>query len=400
MRALDVLAFAVRALRGHRLRTVLSLLGVAIGVAAVVTLTALGEGARRYVLGQFAAVGTNLVIVLPGKTETTGGMPGFGGVPNDITLDDALAVARRVREVDKMAPLVVGTETVAFGERSRQVGLFGSSHEALEVRRLAVARGRFLPALPWDRGAPIAVLGNKVAQELFGSDDPVGHVVRVGNWRMRVIGVIEPRGQQLGMDMDDVVIVPVATAMKMLNRAGLFRLVIQVRSHADLERAKTAIVRVLRERHGEEDVTAITQDAVLSAFSSILGALTMALGGIAAVSLAVAGVGIMNVMLVSVSERTREVGLLKALGAGRGQILAAFLAEAILISTAGGLVGLALGWGAVLLLVAIYPALPASPPTWAVLAAFSLSVATGAVFGVLPARRATRLDPVTALAGR
>jgi putative ABC transport system permease protein len=396
----DLVAFAVRALRGHRLRTALSLLGVAIGVAAVVTLTALGEGARRYVLGQFAAVGTNLVIVLPGKTETTGAMPGFGGVPHDITLEDALAVARGVREVDKMAPMVVGTETVSFGERRRQVGLFGSSHEALEVRRLSVARGSFLPLLPWDRGAPVAVLGTKVAGELFAAADPVGQVVRVGDWRMRVIGVLEPRGQQLGMDMDDVVLVPVATAMKMLNRSGLFRLVIQVRTHADLERAKAEVVRVLRERHGEEDVTAITQDAVLSAFSSILGALTMALGGIAAVSLAVAGVGIMNVMLVSVSERTREVGLLKALGAGRGQILAAFLAEAVLISSAGGLLGLGLGWGAVLLLVAIYPALPASPPAWAVLAAFSLSVAVGAVFGVLPARRATRLDPVTALAGR
>jgi len=176
--------------------------------------------------------------------------------------------------------------------------------------------------------------------------------------------------------------------------------VIQVRSHADLERVKAAVVRLLSERHGEEDVTVITQDAVISAFSSILGALTMALGGIAAVSLAVAGVGIMNVMLVSVSERTREVGLLKALGAGRRQILAAFLAEAILISSAGGILGLALGWIAVRVIVAIYPALPASPPLWAVAAAFSLSVVVGGVFGVLPARRATRLDPVAALAGR
>jgi len=400
VRPLDVLGFAVRALRGHRLRTALSLLGVAIGVAAVVTLTALGEGARRYVLGQFAAVGTNMVIVLPGKTETTGGMPGFGGVPHDLTLEDARAVVRGVREADKVAPMVVGTETVAFGERRRQVALFGSTHEALEVRRLGVAHGRFLPPLAWDRGAPIAVLGSKLAQELFPATDPVGQVVRVGDWRMRVIGVLEPRGQQLGVNMDDVVDVPVATAMKMLNRTGLFRLVIQVRSHADLERAKSNVVRLLSERHGEEDVTVITQDAVISAFSSILGALTMALGGIAAVSLAVAGVGIMNVMLVSVSERTREVGLLKAIGAGRGQILAAFLTEAILISSAGGLLGLALGWAAVLVLVTAYPALPASPPLWAVLAAFSLSVAVGAVFGVLPARRATRLDPVAALAGR
>jgi putative ABC transport system permease protein len=397
---LDVVGFAMRALGGHRLRTGLSLLGVAIGVAAVVTLTALGEGARRYVLGQFASVGTNMVIVLPGKTETAGAMPGIGGVPHDLTLDDALAVARGVREVDKLAPMVVGTETVAYEERRRQVALFGSTHEALEVRRLGIAQGRFLPPLAWDRGAPIAVLGSNTARELFPAADPVGQVVRVGDWRMRVIGVLEPRGQQLGVDMDDVVIVPVATAMKMLNRSGLFRLVIQVRSYADLERTKQAVVRLLSERHGEEDVTVITQDAVVSAFSSILGALTMALGGIAAVSLAVAGVGIMNVMLVSVSERTREVGLLKALGAGRGQILAAFLAEAILISSAGGLLGLALGWAAVLVLVAVYPALPASPPLWAVLAAFSLSVAVGGVFGVLPARRATRLDPVAALAGR
>jgi len=400
VRSLDVLGFATRALRGHRLRTALSLLGVAIGVAAVITLTALGEGARRYVLGQFASVGTNMVVVLPGRTETTGGMPGIGGVPNDLTLDDAEAVRRGVREVDEVAPMVVGTETVAYEERQRQVGLAGATHEMLEVRRLGIAHGRFLPPLAWDRGASIAVLGTKVAHELFPATDPVGKVVRVGDWRMRVIGVLEPRGQQLGMDMDDVVIVPVATAMKMLNRPGLFRLLIQARSHAELGRVKQAVVRLITERHGEEDVTVITQDAVVSAFNSILDALTMALAGIAAVSLAVAGVGIMNVMLVSVSERTREVGLLKALGAGRNQILAAFLTEAVLISSAGGLLGLALGFAAVGLIVTVYPALPAAPPAWAVAAAFSLSVAVGAVFGVLPARRATRLDPVTALAGR
>jgi putative ABC transport system permease protein len=396
----DLLGFAARALRGHRLRTGMSLLGVSIGVAAVVTLTALGEGARRYVVGQFASIGTNLVIVVPGKTETTGGMPGMGGVPHDLTLDDARAVLRGVPEIEKAAPMVLGTETVAFGERRRQAAIFGSTHEALEVRHLTVSSGQFLPPLEWDRGSPIAVLGQTVAHELFPGRDPVGRIVRVGEWRMRVIGVLAPRGQQLGVNMDDVAIVPVATAMKMFNRTSIFRLVLQVRSHADLERAKQRVVRLLTERHGEEDVTAITQDAVLGALTSILRALTLALAGIASVSLAVAGVGIMNVMLVSVSERTREVGLLKALGAGRRQILAAFLAEAVLISSAGGLVGLAVGWAAVRVLVALYPALPATPPAWAVAAAFSLSVAVGAVFGVLPARRATGLDPVAALAGR
>jgi putative ABC transport system permease protein len=245
----------------------------------------------------------------------------------------------------------------------------------------------------------VTVLGQTTARQLFPGQDPVGQVVRIGDWRMRVVGVLASRGQQLGLDMDDVAIVPVATAMKMLNRRSLFRLVLQVRTHADLDRAKERVVRLITERHGEEDVTAITQDAVLGALTSILSALTLALAGIASISLAVAGVGIMNVMLVSVSERTREIGLLKALGAGRRQILAAFLAEAVLISSAGGLLGLAIGWLAVRGLVALYPALPATPPPWAVAAAFSLSVAVGAVFGVLPARRATRLDPVAALGG-
>ena len=396
----DLLGFAARALRGHRLRTGMSLLGVSIGVAAVVTLTALGEGARRYVVGQFASIGTNLVIVVPGKTETTGSMPGLGGVPHDLTLEDARAVLRGVPEIERAAPMVLGTETVAFGERRRQVAVFGSTHEALEVRHLTVSSGQFLPPLEWDRGSPIAVLGQTAAHELFPGRDPVGQIVRVGDWRMRVIGVLAPRGQQLGVNMDDVVVVPVATAMKMFDRTSIFRLVLQVRAHADLDRAKERIVHILEERHGEEDVTAITQDAVLGALTSILRALTLALAGIASVSLAVAGVGIMNVMLVSVSERTREVGLLKALGAGRRQILAAFLAEAVLISSTGGLVGLAVGWAAVRVIVALYPALPATPPTWAVVAALSLSVVVGAVFGVLPARRATRLDPVAALAGR
>lgn len=400
MRLRDLLGFAARALRGHRLRTGLSLLGVAIGVAAVVTLTALGEGARLYVIGQFASVGTNLLIVVPGRTETTGGMPGMGGVPNDLTLEDARAVLRGVPEIEKAAPIVMGTETVAFGERRRQVALVGGTHEMLEVRRLGIASGRFLPPLEWDRSSPVAVLGQKSAAELFPGRDPVGQIVRVGDWRMRVIGVLASRGQQLGVDMDDVAIVPVATAMKMLNRRSLFRLLLQVRTHADLDRAKERVVRLIAERHGEEDVTGITQDAVLGAFTSILGALTLALAGIASVSLAVAGVGIMNVMLVSVSERTREIGLLKALGAGRRQILLAFLAEAVLLSTTGGLLGLLVGWLAVQALVAVYPALPATPPPWAVVAAFSLSVAVGAGFGVLPARRATRLDPVAALSGR
>jgi putative ABC transport system permease protein len=294
----------------------------------------------------------------------------------------------------------MGTETVAYGERRRQVAVSGTTPDMKALRQLRVARGRYLPAGELNRGEAVVVLGHKVAEELFPGQDPVGHVVRLGSWRVRVIGTTAPRGVQLGLDLDDLVVVPVATAMRIFDRSSLFRVFIQVRSAGEVEGARAKVVRLLTERHGEEDVTCISQDAVMSGFGAILTALTIALAAIAAISLAVAGIGIMNVMLVSVSERTREVGLLKAVGAGRGQILAVFLGEAVVLSSCGGLLGLAVGGGAVQALVTLYPDLPARPPLWAVMAAFGLSMAVGATFGVLPARRATRLDPVAALGRR
>lgn len=395
----DVLRFAAGSLKGHGLRTALSLLGVMIGVSAVVILTALGEGARRYVIDQFAGLGTNLLIVLPGKTETSGSF-GIGGVPNDLSLDDALAIERQVRSVRKVAPVTVGTEEISTGDRRRQMPVLGTTRSYFEVRNLEMARGEFLPTGEMFRGGPELVLGYKAARELFGAADPIGAIIRVGGWRFRVIGVLAQQGTNLGVNFDDVAIVPVRTGMRMLNRSSLFRVVTQVHAHADLDIAKQAVLDLITERHEEEDITVLTQDAVVSTFSQILDTLTLVVGAIAAISLSVAGIGIMNVMLVSVSERTREIGLLKAIGASGPQILAAFLTEATFISAAGGLLGLAVGWSAVALLVQVYPALPASPPLWAVAAAFGLSVAVGTIFGFLPARRATRLDPVTALSRR
>jgi putative ABC transport system permease protein len=393
----DLAEFALPALLRHRLRTGLSLLGVAIGVAAVVVLTALGEGALRYVTDQFGAIGSNLLVVLPGKTETTGAFPGVGGVPNDLTLDDARALERRVVQVRQLAPVALGNETVSHLGRSRQVLVLGSTHELLEVRKLEMLYGRFLPRQEMERGDAVIVLGATLARELFPGEHPVGAVVRVGGWRMRVVGVMRSRGTHVGVDMDDIAVIPVATAMQMFDRSSLFRIVVEVHAHAALDATCDRVVAVLTERHDEEDVTCITQDSVVASLSSILTALTLGLSGIAAISLTVAGIGIMNLMLVSVSERTAEVGLLKAVGAGNGQIMAVFLTEAVLIAGAGGLLGLALGWLLVALLVAIQPALPAAPPLWAVAAALGLSLLVGAVFGVLPARRAARLDPIVAL---
>jgi putative ABC transport system permease protein len=393
---IDLLRFAGGGLRGHVLRTGLSLLGVAIGVSAVVILTGLGEGAKRYVVDQFASLGTNIVIVLPGKTETTGTF-GIGGVPNDLTLDDAQAIARSIPHAEYVAPIVAGTEELSFRERRRQLAVLGSTTEMLPARNLEMERGEFIPRDEMFRASPVVVLGHKAARELFDARNPIGEVVRLGGWRLRVIGVLAQQGTKMGVDFDDIAIIPVQTGMKMFNRSSLFRIVVKVYAHSDMESAKDRILALFIERHQEEDVTILTQDAVITTFGDILTTLTLVVAAIAAISLSVAGIGIMNVMLVSISERTREVGLLKAVGASRGQILGAFLCEAAFISTAGGVIGLGLGLLGVQALVQVFPAFPARPPDWAVVTALGVSIAVGIVFGFLPARRATRLDPVEAL---
>ena len=395
----ELIAFAVGALRGHRLRTVLSVAGVAVGIAAVIALTALGEGARRYVVQEFSSLGSNLLIVLPGKVETTGMMP-FGGTVHDLTIDDYRAVVTRIPEVLRAAPLATGEETLRFGGKARSVPVIGTTEELIEVRRLRIGAGQFLPPGDPNRGGAEIVLGVKVAQELFGAESPLGRVVRLGEWRFRVVGVLEPRGRSLGFDFDDLVFVPVRTSMRIFNRSSLFRILVELPEDGDLKAGKEAVIELLAERHRAEDVTVITQDAVVDTLDSILGVLTLALAAIASVSLTVAGVGIMNVMLVAVSERRHEIGLLKALGASTTQILAVFITEAAVLSTFGGLVGLGAGWAAVVAFVQVYPTFPAATPVWAVVASLVMSMVVGVFFGVVPARRAAHLDPVEALVGR
>jgi putative ABC transport system permease protein len=399
MRLADTLRFARDAALGTPLRTALSVLAMSIGVAAVVILTALGDGARRYVVGQFSSIGTNLVIVLPGRSGTGGFNPAnaITNTPRDLTIDDAASL-RRLPTVRRVAPLAVGTSEIAYGGKLREAMVAGSTAEFIPIRNFELAQGQALPEEDWNRGSSVVIIGAKIRDEIFGAESALGKLVRIGDRRLRVIGVLRPTGQGLGMNTDELVIVPVSLAQAMFNSNTLFRILVEANSREAIPGAKAQALDTLKQRHrGEEDVTVITQDAILATFDRLLGALTLGVAGIAAISLAVAGILVMNVMLVAVTQRTGEIGLLKALGASGRSIRLAFLAEAAMLSAVGALVGYLLGQLGAFGLRQAFPVFPAYPPDWAVIAGLSTALATGLLFGVMPARRAASLDPVQAL---
>jgi putative ABC transport system permease protein len=395
----DRLAFCTHSLRSQPARTLLIVLAMAIGTAGVVMLTWLGEAARHYVVGQFNALGTNLVIVLPGRNETTGGPPPLlGETSRDLTLDDADALLRSPA-VMRLAPIVVGAAVVGYGNRSRETTVLGSTATLLPVRHLELALGQFLPEDPM--AGAVCVLGAAVRRELFGQQSPLGEFVRVGDRRYRVAGVLATGGMSLGTDLDEMVVLPVNAAQALFDSPGLFRIITQAKSKAAVPQAVLDVQRILAQRHeGENDVTVITQDALSTTFDGVLRALTLAVAGIAAISLVVAGILIMNVMVVAVSQRRAEVGLLKALGAEAGTIHRLFLGEALLLSLSGGAAGVLLGEAASRVLPRFVPVLEPGVPPWAAAAAAFVAIGCGVVFGTAPARRAARLDPVAALARR
>jgi len=398
----DSLQLAGGALAANRGRTALIMLATAIGVAAVVLLAALGEGARGFVVGQFEALGTNLLVVLPGRNETVGGPPPvLGTTPRDLTIDDAYALTAS-RDIEQVAPLMVGEAPVSTAAGlEREVTVIGSTAEMAALRHLDVGQGRFLPRMDPKRGAALCVLGFGLAQELFGLAPAVGQWIRVGDRRFRVIGVLRDAGVSIGTDFNDLVIVPVASAQALFDRRSLFRVIAGVRPGADLTRASATVHAIIAGRHdGEDDVTVITQDSVVATLGRILGAITLGVAGISAISLAVAGLLIMNVMLVSVTQRREEIGVLKALGARTADVHRLFLFEAVMLAAGGGLCGLASGLAAAALVRRLYPAFPVLAPWWAIALALGVAIVAGLVFGVVPARRAARQDPVNALARR
>ena len=397
IRPADSIHLALRAITAHRLRSFLTLLGIAVGIAAVILLTSIGEGIHRFVLTEFTQFGTNLISVAPGKVKTSGPAP--TGIPSSVrplTLDDARAL-QRLPHITGMAAIVWGNTEVKGNGRLRRTTINGVTPDMLKVYQIKVRSGQFLPPEDSENARSFVVLGSKLKSELFGSENALGARLTVGNLQFRVIGVLESKGQFLGIDLDDAAYIPTARALELYNRDGMMKIDLSYEEGIPATRISAAITATLKARHGREDFTLTTQEDMLRTLSNILGILTMAVGALGSISLLVGGVGIVTIMTIAVAERTSEIGLLVALGARRSTILGLFLGEAVVLSALGGLAGLALGIGLSQILHLLVPALPVKTPFSFVLAAELVAVAIGLLAGVLPARRAARLDPVDAL---
>ncbi len=389
--------FAFGALARYRLRSMLSMLGIAIGIGSVILLTSIGEGTRLYVLDQFTQFGTNLLQINPGKAETIG-IPGvLGGTTHKLSIDDSLAIAR-LSQVETVVPLAFGMARVEAEGRGRSVYIYGVTPDVPALWKFRVRQGSFWPAGDPRRGQSMAVLGPKLKRELFGNANALGGFVRIGGVRFRVVGVMEPKGQFLGFDIDDGAYIPVASAMRLFNQDELQEIDVVFSSSAPVDTIVDRITRLLIDRHrGNEDFTITTQAAMMDVFGNVMNIITMAVGAIAAISLLVGSIGILTMMWIAVGERTAEIGLIRAIGASRRQVQMVFLVEAGALATVGGLAGLLGGLGFCALLRGFVPGLPVhTPALWAFLAV-AISFATGLLSGVSPARRAASLDPIEAL---
>jgi len=392
----DAIRLAARAVTAQRLRSFLTLLGIAVGIASVILLTSIGEGIHRYVLGEFTQFGTNVITVAPGKTKTGGAPSGLPSSARPLTLEDAQSLAR-LPNVVAVTPNVRGNAEVQGNGRTRRTLISGVNADSATVFRLAARSGQYLPDDDAGSARAFVVLGAKLKEELFGPDNALGQRIRIGGLQFRVIGIMEAKGQFLGIDLDDTAFIPAARAQELFNREGVDEINVAVAEGAPSAAVASQIRRHLIERHGREDFTIVTQEEMLKTLSNILNVLTMAVGALGGISLLVGGVGIVTIMTIAVTERTSEIGLLVALGARRRTILGLFLGEAIALSAIGGALGLLLGFGLAQLIHLLVPALPVHTPISFVLLAEGIAIAIGLAAGVLPARRAAGLDPVEAL---
>jgi putative ABC transport system permease protein len=396
MRTRDFLHLTGSSLVARRMRSFLTALGIAVGIAAVVLLTSIGEGVHQFVLAEFTQFGTTLVGINPGKATTAGASMGAFGTERPLTIEDAGALGQ-LPYIRAVVPFVQGNAEVEAGNRRRRTTVYGAGPQMPEAFSMKVKTGRFLPEDNPTAPRAFAVLGSKLRQELFADRSPLGQRITIGGNRYRVIGVMESKGTVLGFDLDDTVYIPAARALALFNNESLFEIDVMYDAGTPVEKVVEGIREVLAARHGRDDVTITTQQQMLDVLGSVLNVLTFSVAAIGGISLLVGAIGIITIMTIAINERTNEIGLLRALGARQPQILVLFLGEAVVLAAIGGLSGLALGTGIAGLLHAVLPALPVHIPLGYVLLAEVIAVSIGLVAGVVPAYRAANMDPVEAL---
>lgn len=392
----DLISLSYRTVISHKLRSSLTALGLIIGIAAVIILTSIGRGIHTFVLAEFTQFGTNLIGVHPGKITTFGVSGASISTVRPLVIADAISLSK-LENIIAVSPMIQGNARAEAGEKQRRTNVLGVGSALPVIWKIKVISGRFLPKGEESNPRAFAVLGDKLATELFGTASPLGQRIRIGSDRFRVIGVMEKKGQILGFDMDDTIYIPSVKAMELFNRESLMEIDLLYKSNTAIANVQNAIKRTLIARHGREDFTIITQNQMLKSMDSILNILTLAVAALGGISLVVGSVGIMTIMTIAVSERISEIGLLRAVGAERKTIFQLFLCEALALSAAGGLCGVLLGIIIVWILDAALPALPVELAWAYIIAAFIVSLLIGIAAGVTPAMKAARLEPLEAL---
>ncbi|MDC0831794.1 ABC transporter permease [Geitlerinema sp. CS-897] len=402
MNIVESLKMAGQTLVANKLRSSLTMLGIIIGNASVIATIGVGQGAQRFVTEQVSSLGTNLLFILPGSPEAQS-RPVYS--PQTLVWEDAKAIAEQIPSVSKVAPQLNSSELVSYRNRNVSALIYGTTPELLSVRDFDVAQGRFINDLDVKRNQQIVAIGSEMAERLFGETNPIGEPIRIKNATFTVVGVMQPKGSTFGTNLDETVFVPVTTmANRIVGQTSPYGLTVtfinvSIEDESQMNAAKFQIENLLRLRHkitDEDDFTVRSQKDLQETTSAITGALTTLLAAVASISLLVGGIGIMNIMLVSVTERTQEIGLRKAVGASQTDILMQFTIEAVLLSVMGGFVGTGIGVSGILL-ISQFTTFQAGLSLTAIVLATGVSGGIGLVFGVLPARRAAKLDPIVAL---
>lgn len=399
MQAREIFRLSVESLLAQKLRTVLTVLGMVIGVGAVVLLVSLGQGAKNYVLQEFEGLGTNLIVIQPGKSDKkTHFGPPVGAAQRKMTTADVTAIEKRAVNIEAVSGLVLGTVSVRYEDSISNITVFGANEQFPQILNIKIERGEYFTREEDEYGRRVIVLGQAIIRELFGDENPLGRSVKLNESEFKVIGTLAPMGDKLGLNFDELGFIPTEAALKLFNEDKLFGIRAKASSRIGVEDAVAEITEILKERReGEEDFTVITQVSMMESMNTILNMLTYVLSAIAAISMVVGGIGIMNIMWVSVVERTQEIGIRRAVGARRRDILQQFLAEAVGLSLVSGGIGVG---GALLLthtLHLFFPAFDMRAPMWIVIPAFFLALFVGVLFGVAPAWRASRIETLDAL---